>query len=345
MTAQLKTRPPTGAVPWPVVLIEGEEKAGKTYAAALLSTSERVGQTYWLDLGEGSGDEYGAIPGARYLILEHDGTYLSWLGQIEAVRAEAQRAADAGEKPVVLVIDTMTDEWEGLKDWTTQRARRRKVNDKRSDEDLVISTDLWNDATARHRRLMTVLLTFPGIVVLTARGKEVVAMGDDGKPKQGAPKDYKVEGHKTLAYDASLWLRMSRTAPALIVGARSVHAGVRPGYDKPNAAPKDVTNLIEWAVFDVLRCDPTAAQTRDLRPATGGDTDEEKVRRVIGAVIEEAGWDRAVIHAKFKAQYGVESKAGTLDQLGEFLSELQTDAAYEAEQSAADEAARDEAAA
>ena len=58
MPGHIKARKPTGAVPYPVILIEGEEKAGKSYAAALLSTSPRVGATYWLDLGEGSADEY-----------------------------------------------------------------------------------------------------------------------------------------------------------------------------------------------------------------------------------------------------------------------------------------------
>jgi len=71
----IKSRKPTGVVPYPVILLEGPEKAGKTWAALLLSRSERVGQTYVLDLGEGSADEYGAIPGVRYEVLEHDGTY------------------------------------------------------------------------------------------------------------------------------------------------------------------------------------------------------------------------------------------------------------------------------
>lgn len=62
----LKTRKPTGAVPWPLVLLEGEEKAGKSWALAELSASDKVGDTYWFDLGEGAADEYGAIPGARY---------------------------------------------------------------------------------------------------------------------------------------------------------------------------------------------------------------------------------------------------------------------------------------
>lgn len=94
---QLKTRKPTGIVPWPLLLIEGEEGAGKTYSAAQFSSSDHIGQMYWIDLDEGSADEYAAIEGANYLIIEHDGTYRDILEQVEAVHAEARRAAAAGE--------------------------------------------------------------------------------------------------------------------------------------------------------------------------------------------------------------------------------------------------------
>jgi hypothetical protein len=107
MTA-LKTRTPTGRVPWPLVLVEGPEKSGKSFGIAVLSASEKVGQTYWLDLGEGSADEYGAVEGARYLVVKHDGKWATIYGAVEAVYAEAQRANEAGEPPVVLAIDSMT---------------------------------------------------------------------------------------------------------------------------------------------------------------------------------------------------------------------------------------------
>src|SRR5690606_23124247 len=98
----IKTRKPTGAVPWPLILLEGGEKAGKSWACAELSASEKVGQTYWLDLSEGAADEYGAVPGARYLVVEHNGTWQDIVGQVAEIREEAARAADAGEPPVVL---------------------------------------------------------------------------------------------------------------------------------------------------------------------------------------------------------------------------------------------------
>lgn len=266
----IKTRKPTGAVPWPLILLEGSEKSGKSWSCAELSGSDRVGQTYWLDLNEGAADEYGAVPGARYLVIDHDGTWPDIIGSVAAVREEARRAADAGEPPVVLVIDSMTAEWDLLKDWAANRARESDTNKQRLQRDpgaeIKVTMNLWNDATSRHRRLMTMLMTFPGIVVMTARGKEVAALDAGGRPIEGS-KEYKVEGHKTLAFDASAWVRLSRDHPPFVVGARSVHAGIRPGVDKPKRVP-DLT--LEWLIFEVLKCDPTASHARNLTQMQAG---------------------------------------------------------------------------
>ncbi|MCK9894731.1 hypothetical protein [Frankia sp. AgB32] len=271
---QLQTRKPTGRVSYPLVLVEGGEKSGKTTAAVILSSSGKVGRTLWFDLGEGSADEYGSWPGARYEVVEHDGTYASILGQVRAAKAEARRAADAGELPTVLVMDTGSDLWGGLADWAANRARgRRKAG---PDDEVVVSMDLWNDAKARYRRVMTELLMFPGIVVMIARGGEVAAV-EGGRPVEGK-KDYKVEGHKSLAYDATVWLRMDRTGPPQIIGARSVHAGIRPGRDRPEkvAATEADAHLLEWLIFTKLRYDPQTADVRDLRPTTGGELTAEE---------------------------------------------------------------------
>jgi hypothetical protein len=266
----IKTRKPTGAVPWPLILLEGGEKAGKSWACAEFSGSEKVGQTYWIDLSEGAADEYGAVPAARYLVVEHDGTWQSILSQVVEVRDEAARAAQAGEPPVVLVIDSMTAEWDLLKDWAGNRAKTSRSNQQRLQRDpnaeVQVSMNLWNDATARHRRLMTLLMTFPGIVVMTARGKEVASLDQSGRPVEGS-KDYKVEGHKNLAYDASVWVRMSREHPPIVVGARSVHAGIRPGVDKPQPMP-DFT--LERLVFDALKCDPSVSRVREMTEVKAG---------------------------------------------------------------------------
>ncbi|MCT9932403.1 ATP-binding protein [Planotetraspora sp. A-T 1434] len=284
----LKTRKPTGAVPWPLILLEGGEKAGKSWACAELSASDKVGQTYWLDLSEGAADEYGAIPGARYLVIEHDGTWADIMASVVAVRDEARRAADAGEPPVVLVIDSMTAEWDMLKDWAANRAKGSQTNQKRLRQDphaeIQVPMNLWNDATARHRRLMTVLMTFPGVVVMTARGKDVASLDSNGRPVEGS-KDYKVEGHKNLCFDASVWVRMSRDHAPLVVGARSVHAGLRPGVDKPQPI-HDFS--LERLVFDLLKCDPTTARVRDLTPMKPGDEPDTELSPKAAELLQQA---------------------------------------------------------
>lgn len=283
MTA-LRTRKPTGRVPWPLILIEGPEKSGKSWACAELSASERVGQTYWIDLGEGSADEYGAVPGARYLIVEHDGSFGQILAAVEAVKAEAARAADAGEPPVVLVLDSGTAEWDLLKGIADAKARARLAKKGRRlgpDEEPQISMDLWNDVNGKHRKLMTHLMTFPGIAVITARGKDVAALDSNGRPVEGS-KEYKVEGQKNLAFDATVWIRVSRDHPPLVVGARSVHAGIQPGVDRPRPVPG---LTLEKVVFDILRCDPAGAHVRDLVQPQVTDDDlgqDEPARPVSG---------------------------------------------------------------
>jgi hypothetical protein len=267
----LKTRKPTGVVPWPLILLEGEEKSGKSFSCAVLSASPKVGRTLWLDLNEGAADEYIAVPGARYEVIDHDGSWQSIIGQVADAKAEATRAKAAGGKPVVLIIDTGTAEWDLLKAWADSRARLTDSNKKKlaadANAEVQIPMNLWNDANARHRKFMTILMTFPGIVVVTARGKDVAAMDAKGSPIAGT-KEYKVEGNKNLAYDASCWVRMFRDKPAIVTGARSVHAGIRPGKDKPKPLSPDWS--LEWLIFEWLKCDPSDAHVRDLaemRPA------------------------------------------------------------------------------
>jgi hypothetical protein len=275
----LQTRKPTGAVPWPLILIEGGEKAGKSYACAVLSASPKVGRTLWLDLNEGAADEYGAVKGARYEVIEHDGSWPSIIGQVTDAKAEARRAADAGEPPVVLVIDSLTAEWDMLKDWASHRAKGTDSNQKKLQRDpnaeISVSMNFWNDAAGRHRKLMTMLMTFPGIVVVTARGKDVAALDEKGKPVEGT-KEYRVEGHKNLAFDCSCWVRVYRDQQPIIVGARSVHAGIRPGKDKPKPLPADWS--LEWLVFDKLQCDPAKARVRDLTNLQPGELTPEQMR-------------------------------------------------------------------
>jgi len=261
-TPQIKSRKPTGLVPWPLILIEGEEKAGKSFALAKLSASKRVGACYWLDLGEGSADEYGAIEGAKYEVLVHDGSYAEIVEQITAVYWEAKRASEAGEPPVVLGVDTMTALWRMLSNWTADRAKRSKAGQRALSADpnaeVSATSNLWNDANNRHRRVLDLLQSFPGIVVVTARGKDVAVIGANGQPIEGR-KEWKVEGQKELAFEASVWIRMFRSPRrAQLIGGRGLKLGQMDGE------PLDLPDLdLDEIIFDRLGVD-TGTTVRNM---------------------------------------------------------------------------------
>ncbi|MFC4512270.1 AAA family ATPase [Streptomyces ehimensis] len=277
-TPKLRTRKPTGIIPWPVILLEGEEKAGKSFEAARFTGCEKTGQAYWLELGEDTADEYANVPGADYVIIEHNGTYRDILEQLEAVHAEAKRAAAAKEPPVVLVIDSVSLLWRMLVNWTQERGRRSNSgqNKLRFDPDAEIKPgmNLWNDAVERWNRALYLVRTMPAIVVLLARGKEVTAVDGNGDPIPKT-KTWRVEGHKHLAFDASVWVRMLRGDDrAYVVGARSLRFQV-PREGKP----KPVANFsIEHLVFDLLGCTPHTQPHQ--APELAGDLTQPWLRKV-----------------------------------------------------------------
>lgn len=261
----LKTRKPTGRVAPPLILLEGGEKTGKSIAAAILSASDKVGQTYWIEYGEVTADEYGLVPGARYEIVKHDGSYASIYEAVSDVRDEAQKAKDAGGKPVVLVIDQMGALWDLLKDWATNRARGSASNRKKLAADphaeIVVSGNYWNDANDRHHKIVKMLMTFPGIVVMIARGKEVSAIGDNGQPIEGK-KDYRVEAQKNLCFYTAHWIRLVRGEGAYLIGVRSVFNGIQATEAPPRRLAADWS--LEWFIFDHLKFDLATSGTPEL---------------------------------------------------------------------------------
>ncbi|XUM00293.1 AAA family ATPase [Streptomyces venezuelae ATCC 10712] len=273
---KIKTRKPTGIVPWPLLLIEGEEGAGKTYSAAQFSSSDRIGQMYWIDLDEGSADEYAAIEGADYLIIEHDGTYRDILEQVEAVHAEARRVAAAGEPPVVLVIDSGSALWRMLTNWTYERGRRTTKNRALLQEDpdaaYDIGRNLWNDALERWNRVIYLLRTLPGIAIVLARGKEVSATDDNGQPIRNKT-EWKVAAQKDLGFDATCWIRMKRDRDPQVIKVRSLRVQVQRGK------PITLQNFsIEDLVFNKLGCS-IESQPRDM-PALAGDRVQPWLSRI-----------------------------------------------------------------
>ena len=268
---QLRTRRPTCKVAWPLILLAGDSKTGKSYRAAQLTGDERVGRAFWLDLGEGCADEYGAVPGADYDIVDHDGTWVDIIAQVEAVRDFARAELEAKHKPVVLVIDSMTAEWAMLTEWTNERAKRSRKNQallsSDPDAEIDVTSNYWNDANSRHNRLMNILKTFPGIVVMTTLETEKTQFGPSGQPVSGAPKVAKPDGQKRLPADATVWIRLSLTEEPVVVGIRSLKRNITPGKDRPQPWP-DFT--LAGLVFDFLGIESATTEVR-VAPVLNAD--------------------------------------------------------------------------
>lgn len=251
----LRTRKPTGQVAYPIVLVEGAEKVGKTYTALALSASEKVGRTFVFDIGEGSADEY--APLGRYEVVEHDGTFTDFIGQLEAATAEP---AEDG-KPNVIVIDSGTMLWEGLKNWASKRARNSRSNKallaKDPDAEINVSSTYWNDANDRWGRMLRILRAWPGIAVVVCRGKEVSVMGADGNPIPGRT-EYRVEAQKQFPYNASVHVRVEAPGVVKLTAVRSLSVTIPakglalPGEASLEHALFEVVSAGTWSVADVV---------------------------------------------------------------------------------------------
>lgn len=344
----LRTRKPTCSPSWPLILLAGEAKTGKTYRAAEFTGDKRLGRSFWLDLGEGCADEYGAVPGADFEIVDHDGTWIDIIAQVEAVRDVARAAMEKGEKPVSLTVDSMTAEWAMLTAWTDARARRSKHNKALLTEDpdaeIDISSNYWNDANSRHNRLMNILKTFPGIVVMTTLETEKTQFGANGRPLANTPKQARPDAQKRLTADATVWVRLSHDSDPTIVGIRSLKHNIIPGKDKPEPWPEFSLSKL---VFEFMGLG-TGTEVRNTPTLDADQVDDPDVLRgQIKSWAEKEGINTRAVAEHFLQRMRTQIvKAGVPDLTAYFehvkVNGLEDDAA---EQEAADDAARDEAAA
>lgn len=263
----LRTRPPTGQVAFPLILVEGEEKAGKSYAALQLSASPRVGRTFVLDLMDGTADEYAEL--GPYEVLEHDGTHRSMVEQIR----EACAVPSDPEKPNVVIADCGTPYWQMLVEWANARALRSKDGRKRladdPDAEVPIPMNIWNDVAARWAELALPLKRFPGIGIITAQGKEVSAIDANGRPIPKT-KEWKVVAHSSLPAIVSAWVRLERPHKAKLIGVRSLH-------EEFGAKATDLGNgqgILERVVFEILGAGtfaPNQSVAPNAETGTGAD--------------------------------------------------------------------------
>lgn len=211
----LQTRKPTGLPSWPVVLLGGREKAGKTWTALQGSASPLVGRTLYIGIGEDDPDEYSAIPGANFDIVLHDGTYAGIRGAVEDAVAEPP----VDGKPTLIVLDSATRAWNLIVD-NAQAVANRKAKGRQDPltGDYSVTPDLWNAAAAQWAGIINPLLRHQGPVVITARIDNVMVMRN-GQPTQ--EKEWKIQGHKSLPFDASAVVEMHERGHFLLTGVRS----------------------------------------------------------------------------------------------------------------------------
>ncbi|WP_058629185.1 AAA family ATPase [Microbacterium testaceum] len=210
----LATRKPTGRPSWPILLLAGREGAGKTFAALSASASPLVGRALYIGVGEDDPDEYSMIPGVDFDIVVHDGTYP---GILNAIKAAAEEPS--GDHPNLIVVDSMSRLWTLIQDNVQAIANKRAKGRRNANGDFTISMDLWNLAADQWNDVMNAIRLHQGPVVLTARLDPVTVM-ENGQPT-GA-KEWKVQAHKSLVFDAAGVVEMRERGQFLITKLKSI---------------------------------------------------------------------------------------------------------------------------
>lgn len=259
-------RAPSGKPSWPMFLLAGREKAGKSYSAAQASSSPLINDTYWVSIGEKDPDEYGAIPGARFQMAPHDGTVLD----IEATIAWL-RQAPRTDKPNLLVIDSATLLWDQLSREATMTAEKQGRKDKNGE--VIVGTDLWNKANFQWKRIFSEVKAWDGPVIITARLDLTTVMDDRGRPTPN--KQEKVKSNKALPYDADGLIELPERGKATLSGVRSIRYQLMGRTDLPTDWSFDwlwrKLGLAELAVAPATHSEtvdaPDVAEAPQLDPA------------------------------------------------------------------------------
>lgn len=293
----LKTRKPTGLPSWPIVLITGPEKSGKSYAAAAASASDLIGRTLWVAIGEDDPDELGAIEGARFEIVDHSGTYRSILSALD----ECQRELAGDEKPGLIVLDSATRLWNLLCDEAQVMAniRAKKKNRVVSEDGADITVDLWNLAAQRWAHVMDILRDHQGPSIVTARQDVVTVIDKDGKPTRD--KDRKVQAHKSLPFDVGAIVELPEPGEAVLTGVRSLRV------KNAQVARRPFPKFSVDALWREMGLDGEAAD-RKHTAATGEQSvkaeDPVPLIHEIGRLADELGRDKQDIANTWLKHYG-----------------------------------------
>lgn len=228
---ELITRKPTGKPPWPLTLLAGGEKSGKSWAAAQFSASQMVGRTFYIEIGEHYADEYGRIPGVRYEIVPHGGSYRD-IGR--AIWAATKQPRGEDGKPNCIIVDSLTILWEMLSKQAHQTAYRRwrgkHPNAPEPLEEVQVTMDLWNTAKDRFGEIINLLRQHDGPVIVTARLEQVSVVAG-GKPTN--EKAWKVQAEKNLPFEVDAVIQARTPRVFEITGLRSTRLELPVGETIP----------------------------------------------------------------------------------------------------------------
>ena len=262
----LRTRRPSGQVAYPLLLVEGAEKSGKTYTALSLSASEHVGRTFVFELGERAADEY--APLGDYEIVEHNGTYADLLDQLRAACAEP-----ADERPNVIVLDSASMLWALLKDQASAAARRskraQKILSEDPDADIETTMTYWNTAKERWWAVVNLLRGWPGIALLTCRAGEVTKVVN-GQPVAGQT-EWSRDLEKGTAFAMTGIVRAQYPNPPVLVSVQSLSLQIPA---KGLVLPSE--GALEALIFDTLGAGGGFASSPVVNPVAGIPVAEAK---------------------------------------------------------------------
>ncbi|MCU1441097.1 MAG: hypothetical protein JWP85_2094 [Rhodoglobus sp.] len=218
----IATRKPTGLPTWPITLVAGAEKAGKTWIAAMAATSDLIKRTYWVGLGEDTPDEYGQV--ADFDIIKHDGSYREILANILEVAAEPAPAD--GEPATLLVVDSVSKVYRLILDNQQARANARAVAAaKRTGSDAPtvdakFSDADWSQVRAEWAAFMDAIRAHHGPVILTARLYPAMVLDEAGNPT--GVRQNRIAADSSLPFDVSAVIELPARGEAFATGVRSV---------------------------------------------------------------------------------------------------------------------------
>ena len=254
---ELKTRKPTGRPGWPIILLAGVEGGGKSWAAAEASGLPLFDRAFYLEIGERMADEYGAVPGARFEIIEHNGTYLDLLSSAQL----ASRLQPEEGKANLLIVDSISEMWQLLQDEAQWVANQRAKGRKDPNGDRQITMDLWNFAKSRYDDFMQVLRIFPGPVIITAR-LDNVSMVDGGRPT--GEKIWKPRAEKNTPYYAQVVAQARRPREWTITKVASTKMQLAPSGEM------SFPDFSVGALLEAMGIDATTESTQFVRTSSQG---------------------------------------------------------------------------